>query len=39
MTAAMQPYFTPAATSTTSGTTIDEANVGQLAEVASRAVP
>jgi membrane fusion protein, multidrug efflux system len=33
MMAAMQPHFTPAATSMTSGTAIDEANVGQLAEV------
>ena len=33
MTAAMQPHFAPAATSMTSGTAIDEANVGQLAEV------
>jgi hypothetical protein len=33
VTAVMQPHFTPAATSTTSGIAIDEGNVGQLAEV------
>jgi membrane fusion protein, multidrug efflux system len=36
MTAAMQPHVTPGATSMTSGTTIDEANVGQLAEIDAR---
>jgi membrane fusion protein (multidrug efflux system) len=36
MTAAMQPHLAPAATSITSGTTIDEANVGQLAEIDAR---
>lgn len=33
MTAAMQPHFTPAATSTTSGTAIHEGHAGQPAEV------
>ena len=36
MTAAMQPHLAPAATSMTSGTAIDEANVGQLAEIDAR---
>jgi membrane fusion protein (multidrug efflux system) len=36
MTAATQPHLAPAATSITSGTTIDEANVGQLAEIDAR---
>ena len=36
MTAAMQPHLAPAATSMTSGTAIDEANVGQVAEIDAR---
>jgi hypothetical protein len=36
ITAAMRPHSTSAATSMTSGTAIDEANVGQLAEVDAR---
>ena len=33
---AMQPHFTPAAASMNSGATVDEANVGQLAEIDAR---
>ena len=36
MTAATQPHLAPAATSMTSGTGIDEANVGQLAKINAR---
>ncbi len=36
MTAATQPHLAPAATSMTSGTGIDEANVGQLTEIDAR---
>jgi membrane fusion protein (multidrug efflux system) len=38
VTAAMKPHFTPAATSMTSATAIDEANVGQPAEIDAKAI-